>query len=186
MSGSLREVILDLAPVATESGRVYHPSIVAGVAADGHWNAWLEFVDPGSGDVLRTGIETHQANEADLHHWASVLSDVYLQGAVGRATVSRGETAIHRRSANQAKLAGLGASVPDPFELFEHGEHVLRRELLLFKPATLRGLILTHELNPQRLDLAKFTKAQLVTFIVTAIEAQEILRGGVGVSPLGG
>ena len=172
MNGALREVILDLAAVATESGRVYQPIIVAAVAADGHWNAWIEFVDPDSGEVLRTGIETHQASEADLHHWASVLSDVYLQGAVGRATVSRGETALHRRSANQARLTGPGASAPDPFELFEYGEHVLRRELLLFNRATLRALIVTHELNPAGLDLANLTKAQLVTFIVTAIEAQ--------------
>ena len=77
---------------------------------------------------MRTGIETHQANEADLHHWASVLSDVYLQGAIRRATVSRGETETHRRSANQARRTGLGVSA---LELFEHGEHV-RRELLLF------------------------------------------------------
>jgi hypothetical protein len=46
-----------------------------------------------------------------------------------------------------------------------------RRELLLFKPATLRSLILTHELNPAGPDLATFTNTQLVTFIVTAIEA---------------
>lgn len=172
MNGSRREVVLDLAPVATENGRVYHPIVVAAAATDGHWNAWIEFVHPDSGDVLRTGIETHQANEADLHHWASVLSDVYLQGAVGRATVSRGETAIHRRSATQARFTGPGASTPDPFELFEHGEHVLRRELLLFDRATLRALIATHNLDPASLNLAKFTKAQLVTFIVTAIEAQ--------------
>ena len=172
MNRALREVIVDLAPVATESGRLYHPSVVAAVAADGHWNAWIEFVDPHSGDVLRTGSETHQASEADLHHWASVLSDVYLQGALRRATVARGETAIHRRSVNQARLTGPRASVPDPFELFEHGEHVLRRELLLFDRATLRALILAHNLDPAGLDVAKFTKAQLVTFIVTAIEAQ--------------
>jgi len=172
MNGSLREVILDLAPVATESGRVYQPSIVATVAADGHWNACLEFVDPHSGDVLRTGIETHQRNEADLHHWASVLSDVYLRGAIDRATVSRGETAIHLRSATQARRTSLEASALDPFRLFEHGEHVLRRELLLFKRSMLRDLIVTHGLNPAGLDLARLTKAQLATFIVTAIEAQ--------------
>jgi hypothetical protein len=172
MNGSLREVILDLAPLTTKSGRVYRPSIVATVAADGHWNASLEFVDPYSGDVLRTGIETHQANEADLHHWASVLSDVYLRGAIDRATVSRAETAIHRQSAKQARRKGLDASALDPFRLFEHGEHVLRRELLLFRRSTLRDLILTHGLNRAGLDLAKLTKAQLATFIVTAIEAQ--------------
>jgi len=150
MNGSLREVIVDLSPMATDTGRVYHPTIVAAVAADGHWNAWIEFVDPDSGYVLRSGIETHLANEADLHHWASVLSDVYLQGAIRRATVSRGETEIHRRSANQARRTGLGASALDPFELFEHGEHVLRRELLLFNRPTLRALILTHTAGPRR------------------------------------
>jgi hypothetical protein len=129
-------------------------------------------VDPYSGEVLRTGIETHQANEADLHHWASVLSDVYLCGAIDRATVSRGETAIHRQSATQARRTGVEPFALDPFRLFEHGEHVLRRELLLFKPSTLRELILTHGLNPAGLDLAALTKAQLATFIVTAIEAQ--------------
>ena len=151
---------------------MYQPSIVAAVAADGHWNAWIEFVDPHSGEVLRTGIETHQANEADLHHWASILSDVYLRGAIDRATVSRGETAIHRRSANQARRMGPEASALDPVALFEHGEHVLRRELLLFKRSTLRHLIVVHGLNPAGLDLAKLTKAQLATFIVAAIEAQ--------------
>jgi hypothetical protein len=172
MNGSLRQVILDLAPVATETGRVYQPSIVAAVAADGHWNAWIEFVDSHSGEVLRTGIETHQTNEADLHHWASVLSDVYLRGAIERATVSREETDIHRRSAEQARQTAREESALDPFVLFELGEHVLRRELLLFKRSTLRDIILTHQLNPAGLNLAKLTKVQLATFIVTAIEAQ--------------
>ena len=151
---------------------MYQPSIVAAVAADGHWNAWIEFVDRNSGEVLRTGIETHQTNEVDLHHWASVLSDVYLRGAIDRATLSRDETAIHRRSAQQARMTGVGPSVLDPFRLFEHGEHVLRRELLLFKRSTLRHLIVFHGLNPAGLDLATLTKAQLATFIVAAIEAQ--------------
>ena len=73
---------------------------------------------------------------------------------------------------DQVMLTGPGAAAPDPFELFEHGEHVLRRELLLFDRARLRALIRTYKLDPAGLGLAKFTKAQLVTFIVTAIEAQ--------------
>lgn len=86
----MREVILDLGPLVADSGRMYRPSVVAATAPDGHWNAWIEFVDSDSGEVLRTGIETRQTTEADLHHWASVLSDVYLQGAVCRATQSGG------------------------------------------------------------------------------------------------
>jgi hypothetical protein len=180
MAGMLsrREVVLDLAPVAAEkSGRLYNSSVVAVAAADGHWNAWIEFVDPVSGDVLRTGIETHQSTETDLHHWASVLSDVYLQGALGRASASPSETAIHRRVAGRASLAaGREASAPDPFELFGHGEHVLRRELQLFTRAVLRAIIITHDLNPAGLNLSRLTKAQLVAFIVTAVEAQHSRR----------
>ena len=65
------------------------------------------------------------------------------------------------------------ANALDPFELFALGEHVLRRELQLFRRATLLALIINHDLNPRALDLSTFTKAQLVAFIVTAIEARQ-------------
>ena len=158
---------------AEKTGRLYHSSVVAAAAADGHWNVWIEFVDPVSGDVLRTGIETHQTTEADLHHWASVLSDVYLQGALARAAESPRETGIHRRLAARAALsARQDGRALDPFELFAHGEHVLRRELQLFTRTVLRAIVITYGLNPAALDLSRFTKVQLVTFIVTAVEAQ--------------
>jgi hypothetical protein len=68
MSLSAHEIVLDLEPaVTTEDGRAYRASLVARAAADGHWNAWLEFVAMDSQDVLRTDVETHQATEADLH-----------------------------------------------------------------------------------------------------------------------
>src|SRR5688572_17206200 len=99
MSESVHEIVLDLEPAVTaENGRLYRPSVVGKAAADGHWNAWLEFVDPGSQEVLRTGIETHQASEADLHHWARTLGDVYLRGALDRAVLSPSETVAHRRA----------------------------------------------------------------------------------------
>jgi hypothetical protein len=179
MTESVREIVLDLEPAVTaENGRLYRASVVGTSAADGHWNAWLEFVEAESQEVLRTGIETHQASETDLHHWARTLSDVYLSGALDRAVPSRSETAAHRRA---VKLAG-GATRPeragalDPFKLFALGEHVLQRELQLFKRAALRALITDHALNPAGLDLSKLTRAQLVTFIVTAIEVQRSRR----------
>lgn len=94
MTASPHEIVLDLEPAVTaENGLLYRASVVARAAVDGHWNAWLEFVSPDSQDVLRTGIETHQATEAGLHHWASTLSDVYLRGALDRALLSSTETA---------------------------------------------------------------------------------------------
>ncbi|HVZ19985.1 MAG TPA: hypothetical protein VG871_02925, partial [Vicinamibacterales bacterium] len=58
------ELVLDLEPpVATEDGRLYRATVVGRAAADGHWNAWLEFVDPGTEEVLSTDVETHQSSE---------------------------------------------------------------------------------------------------------------------------
>ena len=176
MSRSAHELVLDLEPpVRTETGLMYNATVVGCSAPDGHWNAWLEFVSPHSQEVLRTGIETHQANEADLHHWASLLSDVYLRGALERASIASAETAVHRRAVTEATRAGegAGANTLDPWELFALGEHVLRRELLLFRRATLLALIINHDLNPRALDLSRFTKAQLVAFMVAAIEARD-------------
>lgn len=175
MNSSAHELVLDLEPaVSTEDRRLYGATVVARAARDGHWNAWLEFVAHGSQEVLRTGIETHQASEADLHRWATTLSDVYLRGALDRALVSPAETVAHRRAVATAasRERGGAAAALDPFELFALGEHVLQRELQMFRRPTLLALIINHDLNPLALDLSRFTKAQLVAFIVTAVEVR--------------
>lgn len=168
------EFVLDLEPAVSSEGRRYRACVVARAAVDGHWNAWLEFVDDRSSDVLATGIETHQATDADLQHWAMTLGDVYLRGALARATVSPNETLAHRRAvAHSASTGTHGAHAAlDVFELFALGEHVLRRELQLFRRATLLALIINHDLNPRALDVSRFTKAQLIAFILTAIEVR--------------
>jgi hypothetical protein len=178
MNGSAHEIVLDLEPpVTTDSGLLYRASVVARAGADGHWNAWLEFVEPDSQEVRRTGIETHQASEANLHRWATMLGDVYLRGALERAEISTEETAAHREAVAIAR-APLAASpdVPDHidlFALFALGEHVLRRELQLFGRATLRALIINYDLNSRGFDLSTFSQAQLVAFIVTAVEVRQ-------------
>jgi hypothetical protein len=176
MTPSAHELVLDLEPVVTaENGLLYRVTVVARAAPDGHWNAWLEFVSSDSHDVLQTAIETHQATEADVHHWATTLGDVYLRGALDRSLISSAETAAHRQAVARASGAeGRGvANAFDPFELLGLGEHVLRRELQLLRRATLLALIINHDLNSRALDLSKFTKAQLVAFIVTAVEVRE-------------
>lgn len=175
MTRSAHELVLDLEPpVMTDAGLLYNVTVVGRSAPDGHWNAYLEFVSPHSQDVLRTGIETHQATDADLRRWASLLSNVYLRGALERASIASAETAMHRRAVSAATRAEE-PTVPntlDLYDLFALGEHVLRREMLLFRRATLLALIINHDLNPRALDLSRFTKPQLVAFIVAAIEAR--------------
>lgn len=176
MTDSVHEIVFDLEPALTaEDGRQYRVSVVARRARDGHWNAWLEFVEDESQIVLRTDIETHQASETDLDHWAGTLSHVYLIGALGRAVPSQSETAAHRRSIRVSRMTTRSQRTDafDVFQLFALGQHVLRRELQLLNSADLRALIRDHALNPAGLDLSKLTEAQLVTFIVTAIEVQQ-------------
>lgn len=178
MTPSAHELVLDLEPAVTaENGRLHRATVVARAAPDGHWNAWLEFVSPHSQDVLRTGIETHQATEVDLHHWATTLGDVYLRGALDRALASPAETVAHRRAVAQAANEKRGVVAPiDPFELFVLGEHVLRRELQLFRRATLLALIINYNLNPRAFDRSKFAKKRRVAFIVTAVGVQQARR----------
>jgi hypothetical protein len=177
LASPAHELILDLEPaVTTRDGRVYQATVVARGAGDGHWNAWLEFVAHASPDVLRTDIETHQASEADLHGWATTLSDVYLQGALDRAHVSSAETTAHRHAIEEAGQPAAPRAL-DPYAVFALGEHALRRELQLFRRARLLSLIIDCDLNPRGLDVSRFTKAQLVTFIVTAIEVRQSRAG---------
>jgi hypothetical protein len=170
----LIELVFPLHPMISETdGRSYQPSVVATPAADGHWEAWIEFVDRASGAILHSGVETHQADEADLRHWSSCLSDVYLQGALARARISPGETRLHRGLVRRGKVDGRReAPRLDPFEVFRQGEHVLRRELRLFKRGALRALIIKYGLNPAGLDLSALSRDQLIAFIATAVDAQ--------------
>jgi hypothetical protein len=64
-----------------------HRVLVLGVERpDGTWAGWLEFVPDGGRHRLRTAQETSQPNRDALLYWATGLEDVYLEGALGRAT----------------------------------------------------------------------------------------------------
>jgi hypothetical protein len=168
-----REVVFDLKQGITASGHPYRPSVVGHTAADGHWNARLEFVDAATQAVLQTDVETHQASEADLQHWAATLGIVYLEGALARAYARPAESAVHRRAVLQAAVpASRRAATFNPLALFMLGAHVLLRELRLLDRFALREMIRRYRLNPGRVPIRAFTHAQLVTFIATAAEIQ--------------
>ena len=97
------------------------------------------------------------------------MSDVGLRGAIERARLSGPETEVPRRATDTATTPANGRAVAalDLFALLALGEHVLRRELQLFRRPALFSLIVRDSLNPGQLDISKFTKAQLVAFIVT-------------------
>ena len=75
-------------PIAAEDGTSYLPQVCGGIADDGLWEGWIEFVSP-SGAAVRTPRETEQSNRDALVYWAEGLTVPYLQGALDRALAPR-------------------------------------------------------------------------------------------------
>jgi hypothetical protein len=172
MTTTPHEIVVDLEQtIPTDDGRRYRPTVVGRAARDGHWDAWIEFIDVGTQDVLRTGVETHQPSDADLRRWSSMLTRVYFEGALARAVPSPTETTIHHCAVERAHQQRRRDAALDPFALAGLGAHVLRRELQLLDATTLRRVIRTHALNRAKVPVTRLTRSQLVTFILTAAEA---------------
>jgi hypothetical protein len=73
-------------PFRIEDGPTYIVRALGQRRSDGTWIGWLEFTDVASGAVRRTGRETTQSNREQLVYWATGLEQVYLMGAIGRAS----------------------------------------------------------------------------------------------------
>jgi transitional endoplasmic reticulum ATPase len=73
--------------VFARDGSAYYARACGGKAGDGtqRWHAWIEFESVPRGPVIRTPRETTQPDRANTVRWASVLTPVYLEGALARA-----------------------------------------------------------------------------------------------------
>ena len=69
----------------------FHPRIVAREDAHGTWEAWLEFVPVATTTWVSysTPIETHQHSRTAVERWASGITRVYAEGALGRTVLGR-------------------------------------------------------------------------------------------------
>ena len=72
------------APVTHRDGRQYRAQACGRERDNGQWEAWLEFEDVKTGEVLRSQRETTQPNQNDAVYWATGLTTVYLEGALDR------------------------------------------------------------------------------------------------------
>lgn len=68
----------------TREGRHYRAHACGRERENGQWEAWLEFEDMTSGEILRSQRETTQPNQTDAAYWATGLTPVYLQGSLDR------------------------------------------------------------------------------------------------------
>ena len=170
------EVITELeTAIVSSRGDEYYVQVVAEQLSTGLWEAWLEFVPVDDAlEVLLTKTETTQPTRDEVVHWAEILSETYLKGAFGRAvTVKDG-----RRPVRDYPTTTVTEDVVpfDPFDVWSLGTSALRVRLRALTRPELIAMIQNYDLNPGAKSLTRLSDAQLVTFIVTAVEVQ-VLQG---------
>ena len=174
------ELISDLPyRIVDAAGSEYYASVAAERRTDGMWEAWLEYVPTDESDPLLTPTETTQSTRADVIRWAEALTDTYVEGAFERAEGAAIETSP-RVIARQTVVESLvdetvppgQADLLDPFDLYAGGVTNMRAQLAVLPRSMLLDTIETFGLNPAGKSLAWLSNAQLVTFIVTAVEVQ--------------
>ena len=168
------------------AGGEYQARAVGTRGEDGMWQGWLEFVPAGGGEAVVGTVESTQPEREHLVYWATGLTPVYLEGAFERAlspTTVRVRVdpapvsdAPARRHTRPVAPASTPDAVLDPFDVGRRNLDVLRQELGALNRPRLLNIITAYDLNPAGEDLAWMSDAQLVTFIVTATEAQLLKR----------
>lgn len=163
--------------VSGKDGITYIPQACGGIADDGLWEGWIEFVAPEG--ALRTGRETEQPNRDDLMYWAQGLSTAYLEGALVRATTERPVAApepqvapVFDRPARLTAPRSFKAqrAVLDPFSTFDQGEDLMRGQLAALSHDNLVAIIEDYGLDVK--DPHARTVPVLIESIIAAARAR--------------
>jgi hypothetical protein len=184
----MAEVLMSFNAPARDAFGEYRARAIGRAAPDGMWEGWLEFIPlDGNGEVLITSAESRQPEREHLVYWATGLTPVYLEGALARARrpitvrVHPVETPFSEapaaRSLHVPVVATPGPEpVLDPFEIGGRSADILRQELGALNRPRLLNIIAAYDLNPGGEDVSWMSDAQLVHFIVVAVEAQLLQR----------
>lgn len=166
-------------PVRDEFGE-YFARAVGRLAADHRWEAWIEFLPAdGGADVLVGPIESRQPERVHLAYWATGLTQVYLEGALGRARhpvtirVPVMDEPVSDQPAERRVVMQRTIPRPEPvlnpFDVGGHNIEILRQELAALNRPRLLTIISAYELGG-RSNLTRLSDAQLVGVIVAAVE----------------
>jgi hypothetical protein len=165
------------AKVFGADGGAYSAQACGGVADDGLWEGWIEFLS--EADAVRTGRETEQPNRDALLYWAEGLTIAYLDGALRRATTPRivppAERSIPSHFDGPApppSPRGFRPSraVLDPFSTFDQGEDLLRKQLHALSHDNLVAIVEDYALPVY--GTADISAGRLVESIVEAVRVR--------------
>lgn len=147
----------------------------------GHvWEGWIEFAPADhSPSAIRTARETVQPNRTDLMYWATGLTRIFLEGALGRALA--GPVYIERERPLHPYFEGPGPSIVvadrrpvqphpvlDPFETYFQGHDVLAKELGALDTARLRDIVLAYDFADQG-QAESAAREELTAMILTGV-----------------
>jgi hypothetical protein len=186
----MAEVLRSFDDPVSDGVRSYHVRVVGRYAQDRMWEGWLEF-DPldGKGETLVGPVESRQPEREYLAYWAGGLTPVFVEGALHRA---QHPIVVHTRVVEEAasdhpapRLVVTGPerqvkpeAVLNPFEIGGRNLDILAQELRALNRPRLVNIIAAYDLNPANEDISWMTDAQLVRFIVVAVETQMMRRSG--------
>jgi hypothetical protein len=132
---------------------------------DARWEAWLEFRPLHRGTWIRTSPETTQLDRAALFAWAEALSRVYLEGAIERALSGASALGQPEALSTRPRSAAEPEGVIDPFEVYAHGQSLLRRHLEGLSVMHLRHIARAHDMV-EKAAADSIAKEELVDLIV--------------------
>jgi hypothetical protein len=159
--------------IAAEGGTSYSPQACGGIAEDGLWEGWIEFVSPSG--TLRTARETEQPNRDALVYWAEGLTFAYLEGALDRARAQRPvtvpadttESSVSSRPAPRRSGGAMPHAILDPFTAYGEGEELLRGQLRALSRDHVVNIIKAYELPVD--THRSISHAALVDGVVAAV-----------------
>ena len=183
----MAEVLRSFDDPVTDQLGTYHARVVGRHAEDNMWEGWLEFEPIGrKGDVVVGPVESRQPEREHLAYWAGGLTPIFVEGALRRAQnplVVRTRVVEEAVSDHPAPRMVTGPprevkpdAVLNPFEVGARNLDILSQELRALNRPRLMNIISAFDLNPSKQDIAWMSDAQLVRFIVVAVEAQLVQR----------
>ena len=166
-------------PVTYRDGRQYRAQACGRERDNGQWEAWLEFEDVDTGEILRSQRETTQPNQTDAVYWATGLTPVYLEGALDRILHPpklQGAEPVpppHFRRARAARGAPVVSNrepILDPFSVYDKSPDLLAQELTALRGWHLRQIIRDFDLVDERdVPLEALTEPELGSLIMQRV-----------------
>lgn len=173
----MAEVLAEFSgPIVAANGIAYRAQAVGAPMNGALWEGWIEFIPIGDGAPTRTSRETTQPNLRDAVYWATGLTRIYLEGALGRAL----HPLVREPRPHSRPLFDKPASreaILDPFSLYEKGEDLLRQELGALEAWHLVNIVIAYELSDEPISvLNRQPASQLVATIVGAVRERSAVR----------